>query len=92
MNGGCIEAMEGIRSIQVLGAGCSSCHQLYENAKEAVKNMGLNLEAEYITDMAKVTEYGVMRVPALVVNGKVVSVGKVLKPGEVEALLCKPVC
>ncbi len=54
--------------------------------------MGLNLEAEYITDMAKVTEYGVMRVPALVVNGKVVSVGKVLKPGEVEALLCKPVC
>ena len=69
----------GIRTVKVLGAGCSACHKFYENAKTAVKSLGLAVEVEYITDMAKVMEYGVMRMPALVVNGKVVSMGKVLK-------------
>ena len=71
----CDEAINGICSIKVLGAGCASCHQQYENAKEAVKNMGLSVEVEYITDMAKVMEYGVMSMPAVVVNEKVVSMG-----------------
>ena len=52
--------------------------------------MGLDVEVEYITDMAKVMEYGVMSMPALVVNEKVVSKGKVLKPAEIERLLQKP--
>lgn len=73
--------------IKVLGAGCKSCHELYENAKQAVKDMGLSVEVEYITDMQKVMEYGVMSMPALVVNEKVVSMGKVLKPADVEKLL-----
>lgn len=85
----CGEAVDGICCIKVLGAGCPSCHQLYENAKEAVKNIGLDIEVEYVTDMAKVMEYGVMSVPALVVNENVVSIGKVLKTVEVEALLHK---
>lgn len=85
----CGEAMDGICCIKVLGTGCPSCHQLYENAKEAVKNMELNIEVEYVTDMAKVMEYGVMSVPALVVGERVVSVGKVLKTVDVEALLHK---
>ena len=49
--------------------------------------MGLPLEVEYITDMQKVMTYGVMSMPAIVVNEKVVSMGKVLKPSEVEKLL-----
>ncbi|MDD7615026.1 MAG: thioredoxin family protein, partial [Clostridiaceae bacterium] len=73
--------------IKVLGAGCKSCHEQYENAKEAVKAMGLPVEVEYITDMQKVMTYGVMSMPAIVVNEKVVSMGKVLKPSEVEKLL-----
>ena len=85
----CGEAAEGICCIKVLGAGCPSCHQLYENAKNAVQNMGVAIELEYITDMAKVMESGVMSVPALVVNESVVSMGKVLKAAEVEALLHK---
>lgn len=85
----CGKAVDGICCIKVLGAGCPSCHQLYENVKEAVKNMGLALEVEYVTDMAKVMEYGVMSVPALVVNENVVSMGKVLKAADVEALLHK---
>ena len=83
----CPEAKDGICCIKVLGAGCKFCHEMYENTKRAVKDMGLSVEVEYITDMQKVMEYGVMRMPALVVNEKVVSMGKVLKPAEIATLL-----
>ena len=76
-----------LKSIKVLGAGCSSCHDQLKYAKEAVKNMGLGIEVEYITDLPKIMEYGVMHIPALVVNEQVVSVGKVLKTVDVEKLL-----
>ncbi|MGN0612330.1 MAG: thioredoxin family protein [Porcipelethomonas sp.] len=85
----CSEAKDGICCIKVLGAGCKSCHQQYENAKEAVKAMGLSVEVEYITDMQKVMAYGVMSMPAIVVNEKVLSMGKVLKAADVEKLLHK---
>lgn len=75
--------------MKVLGAGCKSCHELYENAQKAVKNMGLSVEAEYVTEMEKIACYGVMSTPALVVNEKVVSMGKVLKAADVEKLLHK---
>ena len=83
----CGEPINGICCIKVLGAGCASCHQMYENAKEAVDNIGLNIKVEYITDLQKVMEYGVMSMPALVVNDKVVSMGKSLKVAEIEKLL-----
>lgn len=83
----CGEPVNGICCIKVLGAGCKSCHEQYENAKAAVKAMGLDLEVEYITDMEKVMTYGVMSMPAIVVNEKVVSMGKVLKAADVEKLL-----
>ena len=85
----CGKAVDGICCVKVLGAGCESCHEQYENAKEAVKNMGLDLEVEYITDMEKVVAYGVMSMPAIVVNEQVVSMGKVLKAADVEKLLRK---
>ena len=75
--------------MKVLGAGCKTCHEQYENAKAAVAALGLNIEVEYITDMEKVMEYGVMSMPAIVVNDKVVSMGKLLKAAEVEKLLRK---
>lgn len=78
-----------IQSIKVLGAGCKSCHQMYENTKEALKNAGINIEAEYVTDMEKVMAYGVMSMPGLVINEKVVSMGKVLKTADIEKLLHK---
>ena len=83
------EAKDGICCVKVLGAGCKFCHEQYENAKEAIKEMGLPVEVEYITDMQKVMEYGVMSMPAIVVNEKVVSMGKVLKAADVEKLLHK---
>ena len=85
----CGEAVNGICCIKVLGSGCKSCHTLLEASKEAVKNMGLSIEVEYVTDMERIMEYGVMSVPALVVNENVVSMGKVLKAADVENLLHK---
>ena len=83
----CPEAKDGICCIKVLGAGCKSCHQMYENTKQAVKNIGMDIDVEYITDMQKVMEYGVMSMPALVVNERVTSQGKVLKPADIEKIL-----
>lgn len=85
----CGEAVDGICCIKVLGAGCKSCHEQYENAKAAVKSLGLDIEVEYITDMEKVMAYGVMSMPAIVINEKVVSMGKVLKAADVEKLIHK---
>lgn len=75
--------------IKVLGSGCKNCHDLFEASKAAVGNMGLSVDVEYVTDMEKIMEYGVMSMPALVVNEKVVSMGKVLKASDVEKLLRK---
>ena len=85
----CGDTGSGIINIKVLGAGCKSCHEQFENAQAAVKALGLPAEVEYITDMEKVMEYGVMSMPAIVVNDKVVSMGKVLKAEDVEKLLHK---
>lgn len=78
--------------IKVLGAGCKSCHEQHENVKKAVADMNLDAEVEYITDMEKVMSYGVMSMPAIVVNEQVVSMGKVLKAAQVEELLKKLGC
>ncbi|MGM9618120.1 thioredoxin family protein [Butyricicoccus sp.] len=92
MDACCPEAQNGICCIKVLGAGCKSCHEQYENAKKVVQEMGLSVEVEYITDMQQVMEYGVMSMPAIVVNEKVVSMGKVLKAEDVKKLLQKQGC
>ena len=74
-------------NIKVLGGGCKSCKKLLEAAKEAVANKGIEAEVEYITDMEMIMGYGVMSMPALLVDEKVVSAGKVLKAKEVEKFL-----
>lgn len=83
----CSKEKSEITSIRVLGTGCPSCHTLLENTQKAVKNMGLPVEPEYVTDLPKIMEYGVMSVPALMVNESVVSAGKVLKAHDIEKLL-----
>ncbi|MEG0126045.1 MAG: thioredoxin family protein, partial [Clostridia bacterium] len=66
-----------------------TCHALLESTKEAVKSMGASVEVEYVTDLQKIMTYGVMSMPALVVNEKVISMGKALKTADVEKLLHK---
>ena len=74
-------------NIKVLGSGCKKCHALLEAAQEAVEKKGIEAEVEYITDMEKVMGYGVMSMPALMIDEKVVSSGKVLKAKDIEKLL-----
>ena len=76
-----------VMNIKVLGGGCKSCEALLASAKEAVAKKGIDAEIEYITDMEKIMGFGVMSMPALMIDGKVVSAGKVLKAKEVEKFL-----
>ena len=82
-----VSSTGGALTIKVLGAGCASCHTLLENTQAAVASLGLGVDVEYVTDMIRIAGYGVMSVPALVVNEKVVTMGKVLKSEDVAAIL-----
>lgn len=90
-NACCREAKDGICCVKVLGSGCKNCHTLLENTKKAVRTMGLSMDVEYVTDMQKIMEYGVMSMPALVVNERVVAMGRVLKANEIVTLLQKSI-
>ena len=75
-------------SILVLGSGCANCQKLEQNVHKALEQMGnTTLQVAHITDFTQIASYGVMSTPALVVNGKVVSSGKVLQPEEIIPLL-----
>ena len=78
-----------LSSVKVLGPGCKNCHALLESTQAALKEIGSPLAVEYVTDMATVASYGIMSTPALVVNEKVASSGKVMKAGDVVKLLHK---
>jgi small redox-active disulfide protein 2 len=62
-------------NIQVLGSGCATCKKLCELTQEAVKQLNLDEKVEYITDVSKIIEMGVMSSPVLAINGKPVMVG-----------------
>ena len=83
---GSTEKKEGLR-VEVLGSGCAKCNQLEAAVREALTKMDINAEIDHVTDFAKIATYGVMSTPALVINGKVVSFGKVLKTAEVIKIL-----
>ncbi len=76
-------------TIKILGSGCKNCVTLAENVTTALEEMKLSAEVTKVTDFTEITGYGVMSTPALVVNEKVVSYGKVLKTQEVVKILEK---
>lgn len=76
-------------SVKVLGSGCSKCNQLENNVKNALEQLGMDTTIDHVTDFSQIAAYGVMTTPALVVDGKVVSYGKVLKVEEAVKLLEK---
>ena len=73
--------------IEVLGGGCSRCGQLYKSVQEAVSTADIKADIIKEEDYGKIIEYGITSTPAIAVDGKVVSTGKVLKPAEVISLL-----
>ena len=75
--------------VKVLGSRCAKCHALEDAAREALEELGMDPTIDHVTDFAQIAAYGVMTTPALVVDGKVVSYGKVLKKDEAKALIQK---
>jgi len=76
-----------ITSMQILGSGCPTCKKLFELTKKAVSQLNLDLEVEYITDIQKIIELGVMSSPVLTINGKVILVGQLPSLDKVKEII-----
>lgn len=75
--------------IKVLGSGCKNCVALKENTEAALKETGIEAEVVKVENMKDIVSYGVMQTPALVIDEKVVSYGKVLKPHDIVKIIEK---
>jgi len=70
-------------NVLVLGTGCKKCNDLVDNAKQAAADLGVEVSIEKITDLNQIMTYGCMTTPGLVVDGTLVSQGKLLKPEQI---------
>jgi small redox-active disulfide protein 2 len=88
--GGQCEASEASTSrFIVLGACCQKSTETFNNVKQAVKDLGFEDEVVNIGDALEIAKYGVMQTPGLVVDGKVVAYGKLLKVDDVKKIFSK---
>jgi len=75
--------------IKVLGSCCKKSMETFENTKIAVKEMGIDADVENIGEIMEIAKYGVMSTPALLIDEKVVSYGKLLKPADIIKIIGK---
>jgi small redox-active disulfide protein 2 len=73
--------------IVVLGGGCANCHNLEVNVRSAIVQLGADAQIDHISDPAEYARYGLLFTPGLVVNGKLVSAGRVPAVDECVTLL-----
>lgn len=73
--------------IKVLGSGCKNCVALEEHVKQALNELGKTADIEKVTDIVEITKYNALKTPALVIDEKVVSAGKVNSVEEVKSFL-----
>lgn len=78
-----------LSKVQILGAGCPNCRALEKATQEALADLGLDPVIEHVTDFTEIVSYGVMTTPGLVLDGKVVSYGRVLNKDQVRDLIKK---
>ena len=76
-----------MKTIEVLGPGCNNCARLEKNAREAVAMAGVDAEIVKVTDYGQIMSYGIMSTPGLVIDGKVVSYGRVPSAGDIAVWL-----
>ena len=76
-----------MKKIQILGTGCPKCKLLFANAEAAVKSAGIEAQLEKVDKIVEIMKFGVMSTPALVVDGAVKSVGKVLSSEQIRTHL-----
>jgi small redox-active disulfide protein 2 len=75
--------------IEILGIGCPKCKLLTANVEAAVQELGIKAQISKITDIDKIIEYGVMLMPALAVEGVIVSTGEVLSKDRIRKIITK---
>ena len=73
--------------LKILGSGCANCQRLEANAKEAVNALGLEAEIVKVQEVKDILAYGVMKTPALVIDEKVMVMGRVASVEEIKKLL-----
>lgn len=71
-------------NIKVIGTGCDKCDKLYENVMRAVEETGVDATVEKVEDLMEIVKLGVMTSPALMFDGEMISVGKIMKKDEVK--------
>ncbi|MFH1422070.1 MAG: thioredoxin family protein [Planctomycetota bacterium] len=75
--------------IEILGTCCTNCVKTHENAKEAVKELGVEADVVHVTEISEIAKRGVAITPGLVIDGKVVSTGKPLSVDKIKELIQK---
>ena len=70
--------------IEVLGMGCAKCSKLEQEVREALKELDVEAEVVKVSDLDKISSYGVLMTPGLVINGAVRSSGKVPSMAELK--------
>jgi len=76
-----------MKKLQILGSGCARCNELAERTKAAAGTLGLEYNLEKVSDLKQIMDFGVMRTPALVVDGAVKVAGRVPSVEEIKGLL-----
>ncbi|MDX9692162.1 MAG: thioredoxin family protein [Acholeplasmataceae bacterium] len=76
-------------TIKVLGPGCSNCKKLHQLAEEAIKDLNVDAELIYVTDLMEITKTGLMRTPGLMINNKIVSYGRIPSIDEIKSFITK---
>ena len=74
-------------TIEVLGHGCANCQRLEEHAREAVTMAGVEASIVKVSDDREIAARGVLQTPGLVIDGKVVSAGRVPSAGDIAVWL-----
>ena len=78
-----------MKQIQILGSGCARCNQVEENARKAVEELAIEAKIDHVTKFDEIIEFGVTNTPALVVDQKVVSSGRIISVEEIKEFLSK---
>jgi small redox-active disulfide protein 2 len=73
--------------VEVLGAGCTNCLRLFDAAADAVKLAGIEAEVVKVDQIAEIVKRGVLITPSLVIDGKVICSGRIMKAAEIAEVL-----
>ncbi|MEG0899330.1 MAG: MTH895/ArsE family thioredoxin-like protein [Oscillospiraceae bacterium] len=76
-------------SVKILGTGCPECYKLVKETTRALSELNMNTDIEHITDLVEIVKYGVMSTPTLIIDGKIMSVGRIPSTDEIIDMLIK---